>query len=128
MSCFRIRCRRDRRAGIQHNLGLMRFGILMADFRTEQCPRNKRSACQGDRSTSKLLVMIVIGRRRFYMPVVGCGERLERERRWLGGLRCCVDNDRGNVNALRCLINFIIALELAPETGWRLRESIIAKR
>src|SRR5471032_1767884 len=122
MNRFRIRCWLDRWDSAQHDLGLLRFGILMADFRTEQCPRNKRSACQGNRSTSKLLAMIVISRRCFHMPVVGRGERLEREGRWLGGLRCFVDGNWGNPNALLGVIDFVAAFELAPETGRRIRE------
>src|SRR5471030_1137755 len=130
MNRFRIgtRCRLDRWDSAQHDLGLLRFGILMADFRTKQCPRDKRSACQRNCSTSKLLSMIVISWRCFHMPVVGRGERLEREGRRLGGLRCCVDGNRRNLNALLGVIDFVVAFELAPETGRRIRETIVTKR
>lgn len=125
---IRVRCRLDRWDSAQHNLGFLRFGILMADFRTKQRPRNKRSACQRNRSTSKLLAMIVISRRCFHMPVVGRGERLEREGCRLGGLRYCIDGSRGNPSALLGVIDFIAAFELAPETARCIREPIVAKR
>ena len=128
MNRFRIRCRLDGWDSAQHDLGLLRFGILMADFRTEQCPRNKRSACQRNRSASKLLAMIVISCRCFHMPVVRRGEWLEREGRRLGGWRCCIDGNRRNTNALLRVIDFVVAFELAPETGRRIRETIVAKR
>ena len=132
MNRFRIRCRLDGWDSAQHDLGLLRFGILMADFRTKQCPRNKRSACQCNRAASELLAMIVISCSRscrcFHIPVVGRGEWLECEGRRLGDLRFCVDMNLGNTNAFLGVIDFVIAFELAPEAGWRIRETVVAKR
>jgi len=96
MNRFRIWYRFDHWRSTQHKLGLLRFRILMADFRTEQRPRDKRSARQRNRTAGKLLAMIVNSRRRFHTMVVGRGERLECEGRRLGGLGCCIGENRGN--------------------------------
>src|ERR1700692_4975854 len=86
MNRFRIWYRFDHWRSTQHKLGLLRFRILMADFRTEKRPRDKPSARQRNRTAGKLLAMIVNSRRRFHTMVVGRGERLECEGRRLGGL------------------------------------------